>query len=751
MMRRRIPVLIGFLWLIVVAVMAVATGGDWPGEPPRSVYLSDSLEKGSEFEALYYEEELYAVLTPSSSEDGEGRRIVSLSESGEASAVTPVLELESGGTVSTLRMTRDGFYLTVILDDGAGAGVYFVESENLSAENLTAEETPEPLSLALMSSVEAGEGRQINWAAYEGGVLLTWKDDGTGAEYYEQAMADEADCEQLLMDMGQEANIRQFNMICYLVLLFAGWLLLFLVVRFLSNRSYTVYAIVLVELLLLLVTAGGVALATMSSRNTARTETDRYSNYYISALLVEMKVLQPLEDFEAEGFYQSDTYEEIYSLLSGFLSDEGTGEVFTDICILRQEDSSILVSASGKNGALLATLYGEDAELLEADFTTDGSSVYTLAAVRGDSAPGLFAEAESRGYLVFAVLMFLAASALCLTLLLVRGSELRKFSAAMLQVSAGQEVPMGKAVRSRDVAVMWNSLMELQKKIGRINYTRYRIFESCYRFAPKNIEKIFGRDSITEVAGGDTVCLRGTVAFVTLAEPQGASDSCAQQLNDFVTLMENHMEESGGYFVSGNADLTSLKLLFTEGEQDGAEFGISFLRELYAKGALADLKAGILLHASSFLYGVAGDERQSFPFLLAEEKAELERFADWFRRMELRLVVTAEAGAQQKPPGAIRFIGYLCLTQSGRRLDLYEMLEAYLQAERKPKTETLERFEKALELFYQNDFYLARNAFSDVLKVNPMDHMARWYLFTCEKYLNQSCGEGDICRLRCEG
>ncbi|MCC8140652.1 MAG: hypothetical protein LIO67_10225 [Lachnospiraceae bacterium] len=750
-MRRRIPVLIGFLWMIAVAVMAVVTGGDWPGEPPRSVYLSDSLEKGSEFEALCYSDGLYAVLTPSSSEDGEGRRIVSLSETGEASAVTPVLELESGGSVSALSVARDGFYLAVILDGGERAGVYFVESENLSEENLTAEETPEPLSLALVSSAEAGEGRQINWAAYEEGLLLTWKDDGTGAEYYEQAAADEADCEQLLMDMGQEANIRQFNTICHLVLLFAGWLLLFLVVRFLKNRSYTVYAVILVELLLLIITVTGVALATLSSRNTTESETERYSRYYLSALLVEMKALQPMDDFETEGFYQSDTYEEVFSLLSGFISDEGTGDVFTDLCILRPEDGCILLSASGKNGALLSTVYGQDAELLEADFTPDGETVYTLAAVRGDTAVSLFAEAESRGYLVFAVILFLAASAVCMALLLIRGSELRRFSAAMLQVSAGQEVPMGRAARSRDVAVMWNSLMELQKKIGRINYTRYRIFESCYRFAPKNIEKIFGRDSITEVAGGDTVRLHGMVAFVTTTEPQGASEGSAQQINQFVTLLERHMEESEGYFVSGNADLTSLKLLFLESEGRGVDFGVSFLREVYAQPDLVSLKAGILLHDSEFLYGVAGDERQSFPFLLSEDKAELERFADWFRSMDLRLVVTAGVREREKPQGAVRFIGYICLGQSGQRLDLYEMLEAYPQPERKPKIETLDRFEKALELFYQNDFYLARNAFSDVLKVNPMDRMARWYLFTCEKYLNLSNGDGDICRLRCDG
>ena len=46
-------------------------------------------------------------------------------------------------------------------------------------------------------------------------------------------------------------------------------------------------------------------------------------------------------------------------------------------------------------------------------------------------------------------------------------------------------------------------------------------------------------------------------------------------------------------------------------------------------------------------------------------------------------------------------------------------------------------FQNALKLFYSNDFYLARNAFNEVLKINPADEIARWYLFHCEYHLNK--------------
>ncbi|MBO7335516.1 MAG: hypothetical protein J6U42_01105, partial [Lachnospiraceae bacterium] len=53
------------------------------------------------------------------------------------------------------------------------------------------------------------------------------------------------------------------------------------------------------------------------------------------------------------------------------------------------------------------------------------------------------------------------------------------------------------------------------------------------------------------------------------------------------------------------------------------------------------------------------------------------------------------------------------------------------------KDETLSvAVEKALELYYASDFYLARNLFAEVVKECPEDLVARWYLFKCEGMLD---------------
>ena len=87
------------------------------------------------------------------------------------------------------------------------------------------------------------------------------------------------------------------------------------------------------------------------------------------------------------------------------------------------------------------------------------------------------------------------------------------------------------------------------------------------------------------------------------------------------------------------------------------------------------------------------------------------------------------------------------ITDNKERIRVYEVLDACTLREGKQKAISDQKFQKGLSLFYQHDFYLARSTFNEVLRENPEDSMAKWYLFTCEKYLNETHRSGDICRL----
>ena len=71
---------------------------------------------------------------------------------------------------------------------------------------------------------------------------------------------------------------------------------------------------------------------------------------------------------------------------------------------------------------------------------------------------------------------------------------------------------------------------------------------------------------------------------------------------------------------------------------------------------------------------------------------------------------------------------------------MYEVLDCCSLNEKSSKIRNRDEFEQALQLFYQDDFYLARSKFSEIIKECPEDGIARWYLFACETLFNRDGG-----------
>ena len=152
-----------------------------------------------------------------------------------------------------------------------------------------------------------------------------------------------------------------------------------------------------------------------------------------------------------------------------------------------------------------------------------------------------------------------------------------------------------------------------------------------------------------------------------------------------------------------------------------------------------------LLYDDSFVYGVAGITTQSRSFLTSPHSKELEEYAVWFTSLNIPLVVT-ERVAEKEDPGQTRYIGFV-LSSDGRKVNLYEVIDAESARLRQLKLMTKEKFEETLKLFYSKEYYLARNQFSEILKECPEDELAKWYVFESERYLNGEMGsatEGEL-------
>ena len=104
----------------------------------------------------------------------------------------------------------------------------------------------------------------------------------------------------------------------------------------------------------------------------------------------------------------------------------------------------------------------------------------------------------------------------------------------------------------------------------------------------------------------------------------------------------------------------------------------------------------------------------------------------------MRLAATDACLKAMARPCASRYIGFVSSEDGKYVYKLHQILEGCSDLGRSLCLSYDDKFQKGIRLFCENDFYLARNLFSTILKLNPGDGIARWYLFACEHYFNQS-------------
>lgn len=359
----------------------------------------------------------------------------------------------------------------------------------------------------------------------------------------------------------------------------------------------------------------------------------------------------------------------------------------------------------------------------------------SLAPLQGDIT-------ELRGaYLTVAAVLLLSGTLLLSVVIAVQGRQLRRLAAATARVAEGREDweslkdSAGSFwIESNEMRKLRNSLGQICTDVERMHHDQYRTLKNYYRFAPRHIEQILGKYSIHDVEPGDRARVTGTLAFLNYPENRGAGEEYLHRMGGEYRRLGEKEREYGGILLSDSSNLTTMQLLFRENTEDALQFGL----EMASAPEGNRERPFVLLHHTSFTYGVVGDEEQAFPYVLSQEMGILEGYADSLRSIGVRMAVTDAVYRLIERETAGRYIGYL--EKDGRNFKLYEILDAYPAKERKHRLDTGDKFKKALNLFYQGDYYLGRNLFTEVLKECPDDEVAKWYLFLCEKYLNMDYG-----------
>lgn len=718
----------------------------------------------------------YAVFTRVKDDGGRlinEYAVAIFNEAMQVNYLTPPFRFPMELNLTGFSASEDVLYLTAISDNGMQVYVYAVNtSDMIKVDNMAASQSE--VNQWESSTLDVSEYKMDNSsslhffseAEYEDDVLHIRSDnteaghfgvDETVSELYRNRK------ESLRMKLRSSS----LSVPTFAVVTMIGIMLIILLNVLLNGRSRAVYMILVYEVLILILLTGVFFCLEVMSRKTAVTEYDRYASTALQGIFDGY----PAIDLMNHNFFDANEYQIIRDRISRTAEQAGSGVEVLDLLIVNRNDLLVYLSESGKNQETVGDRYGmvvrdavvsagnSNRHVLASD-QLQGIPVTVLAVSLRDSGYSDYVaveivEREEQGIgifrsyqqmLIFMLVLFLIGTIAGIIFFVLQSADLMRLQKALGRLAAGDTDIKKPAVVSRDMNYMWNSLYEIQKNILQTNRIKFMTYEAYYRFAPKDIERILQKQSITEVQSGDAIRLNGTMAIVSTAGQTSTDSYEIERMNHLLVEMEECRKEHDGIFVSHDNDFSILKLLFLEKNLDTIPFGIELLMKLKEKKDNFR-NVTVLMHYASFVYGVAGTEEQTSVYLSSQELSFLQRYADWFRSMRMGLIVTEELLEREHIEVDSRYIGFLVFGGGGtpeRRIRLHEILDAESMRIHNLRVANNKKFASALESFYQQDFYLARSAFTEIVREAPDDAIAKWYLFECERYLNEAAPENFI-------
>ena len=466
----------------------------------------------------------------------------------------------------------------------------------------------------------------------------------------------------------------------------------------------------------------------------------------------------------SDAFYEGAEYSLYAGLLSGSRADllsvrDGTAEVCVSFRHTIGSDLDVYSAAVSDAVRLAVSEKGTETVLIQ----QDGLSVAAAAPVLSNGVVTGVVVLESSAQDIrldglrmllslagMGVLLWLILCGMIALLLWRMTAPLGKLTRQMEEISEGK-LKMERLNPTKDeLGQMAKAMQEMCMGLSIRDYEVQSTLKSYGRFVPRDLPELLDRASVMEVSFGDVKSITGNIAVLSVVNRDRARAVLEDApFVDFVNqcfAAANHsVMQQGGYILSSGFEMGAFRLYFPGSAQSCLTSALDLLggTRQEASGSSPIPRFLMILHRTTFLYGVAGSDEQAFPFLSSNELEFLASYSKNLAEAGSQIVFTHEILPSVPETSHYRYIGYVTDPASGESYKLYELLDAYSELDRNLRLWYDKDFQEAIQLFYRSDFYLARTSFSNILRSCPGDGIAKWYLFACEYYF-QSGTDADF-------
>lgn len=718
--------------------------------------LAESLE---ESQSEKKDTNVYALLANDNAYQGQTTyRVVGYSEGLVEQMVTPSYLLDPGVIVTGFSLEQGRFCVTAVSEDRRRIVFYRISLEDLAVLKELDEAgrnrlRGEPVKIDPESDDTSGGGRYMEAELYNGTLHTRMEGEVPAGQFAENTEVEG------LFDRRQMSFVQHYiasgvPVEVIVVVFLIGCALIWAVVELRSLQFRFVNRLIFYEGILVVAMAALFLIFVFAMQTSYENVFTHFAHFAIESLDGDVV------DFgERPAVYESDEYAKLLSNMEAVARDDEGIVPCADICIVENASNEVLASIRGYTGHTMSYSYGQDSTgVIQASdgvaeteqyilvahpvtgrtnyttiFISQYPSVMTCMFRYGAGIPGLLS------------VTFILLSMVGSVVIYGESRDLRLVSGALRELAEGKTTyQKPENFMGWELERLWNNINEICRNILSINRIQFLTYKAYYRFAPKSIERILKKESITDVKCGDEIRLNGTIALVS-AGKAGNLKANKDSANAFLEMVDRHRGIQDGIFISSTPDLSAVRLLFLEESGGSVRFGVDLLKEAQSLRAQKPMpRISLLVHYSTIVYGIAGTDNQATAYVSMAREKLFENFAEWFGRMGLAMVVTDSVKTHEKNLGDLRYIGFILLDREdpSQRVQIYEVLDAEPTSAHNGKRKTAKMFDDALQLFYQRDFYLARGAFTEIVRQMPEDGVAKWYLFECERLLNDAGESG---------
>ena len=696
--------------------------------------------------------------------------VVSFNTDLQPTAISAPFRFDLPLDLTGLSVTEDKVYLTGISDNRRMVYVYdfslsnmkTIETTGLSGEDLD-KWKKDSLNITEILS-EGSEGvRYYALANYVDGSLV-YRYDNQLSDSSEDIAGVLESFHNKKLSLSLNMILAGINPLVLLIVFLVGIGIIFVVLFFLQNKKRIVYQIASTEAVLLV---GFLCLYFLFIANGKSLAKDGYIKWAENSSVSVFDGYE-LSDLSDSTIYSGADYGVLCDRLMRIAASEYNTQFQTMTADVISSEDTVLLSSDGCNFDRVSEKYGSGASslMMSAISTSSVRSIWgryqgkqalyvavplskaglngcgvLLVAVTDNEA--LYDTSANAKMLVLVIILFIIASAISGLFIWVQNQDIVILQDALGKLSRGETEINKPSVIGKDMNYIWNSMFEIQKNILHISREKLLTYETYYKFAPKGVEKILNLPAVTDIHGGEHINRNGTIATLSMSKRSAFGEREKDSISVLYSDLEKCREDYNGLFVSHTNNFERMKYLFLEQDSNVVEFGVEYIQKILQEKGNYFRYASILLCYTPFSYGVVGVKNQASIYMVSPHSDLMDQLSGWFRSMRLPLVITQSVKDHEEPDVSLRYMGFY-LPKGGKKEDeihLYEVLDAYPANIRFTRESTLDDFSEGLRLFYERNFYLARNIFSDILRKAPEDEVSKWYLFECEKYLDEAVPE----------